>query len=793
MRLGKIAASAVVLAFVMVPLSAAPASAATLDEFLDGLPEDERFWVLDCPGRVGNSTLCTPKMWDDYLDLYAKRLAAGLPVGGAPPSAEVRKMMDDVLADTDIGAGEYDDLLDELEARDEAAKSSVKKPNFTPSTSKPRAFMLNVLGSMLGSAMPTKWQAEQLANQYRYNHSWEGLNAQFGQDPANPNYHGQPDKYDDYVIRKYELDKIGGTNGRPLAPPVTKPKPFIKGLGGVAGGLINITALPIGTMIGNGISHMFGLDVDGLVCQQSQKENDVGKIMLSLFTGVNCGIEEFPPQFLPNTDVDGEGITDGFCISPYISSWANTTGVPGDPECRVTNAHWRQTSADPYELIGVVFLDTAEETSPGFYRLTFNVIQTGTLEGQAFYWGTQIGQVSGVCLNADGTKGTSIRLGGAPATITAADGMKGRVFTNTTACPYGIVVYATNPAGDTGIGGTTGGIMYKTGVPMTEIEWANENPQRYLECRITGDDGQVYTAVSEPYTETEEGIPGAECPALPEGVRAENVTVDQGTATDRSPVYDEDVIEEYAEWWDNYPECRTGACKLDLIRESDGKSCFDLEDACASWFESPTRDTDYQCRYGTHDVDLDECYVYSGIFVPGRIEVGAPYADPLTGEWSGGQANPTDAAEMMNTAPQNPDTYRTCLETGWSATPDPINWVFTPIRCALEWAFVPRTAIVVMEGMKLTDKMDESAPGQLAAMFGGWSITPQMSGCSRHVEYPTAINDGVVTVPVWDVCPGSWAEPVGIVSRVILNASATVLAIIALRRAVAGMVDYSGV
>lgn len=623
-------------------------------------------------------------------------------------------------------------------------------PIGTPKGSNPRQFMLNVLGSMLGPLAPESWKREQIAYTQRYNHGWETLEKQFGTDPANPDYMGSPDSYNDYVIRKQEQSLKGGTSGGKMKAPATKPAKFVKTVGGVAGA---ITAAQVGFSIGEGISDLFGLDIMGGICEPNFE--DFG--MIAALTSTDCTDFWNPDaSFDPNVDA--------------------TSGVVGSTVCNPSNA------AQCFTLVGeTVQSPFASVTNERNY--CFNLV--GTSSAPVGFFTVRPG-------GASGWENTTLSTSGAGAGLLFCTGAR-------SAAPYLVPAV---PGANSGVNVYWGPrdqfavTQYRWGTvgPATPVVTGSADPERTLTCTIEGDDGHTYTAESEPFKESDGAIAPPECPPLPDGVAPTNVKVTESSPTGPHTLADQDVTDEYLDWWDSYPECRTGACKLDLIdltNPSYPVSCFDLDDSCEDWFTSPSKVDDYECHYGIHTVELSECNVYSGVFKSERLAVGAPYSDPMTGTWSGGQNAPNPDEQALGQTIQDPAVARACR--GMDAIGfDPVAWVMRPIQCALEWAFVPRTTVVQMSGAQLSEAFNERAPGQLATLIGSWSFNPTMSGCRRTYTYDPGFGKPPVEMEAWNVCPGSPLEPVAVISRWVILLGVIVLVAVSLRRSVAGTVDYKG-
>ena len=729
MRIPRILAGALALGLAvgLAPVGAASAASAAgpgdlSDAALLGLHA-----ALGCEMRLmypGTFTKCGGAEWDEYLDVQNEMKRRNLPLRVQPPIAATYDVFMDPQhpEDFDYFAEEFseydwayeDGMMDDDEWLEREAKKAKKPTNpFKPSTSKPREFMINTLGSVLGESMPDKWRAEQLANQHRYNHSWEGLRAQFGQDPANPNYMGQPDSYDDYVLKRTELEEHGGTNGRKNTAPATKTSTFRKGVAGVGGGLAAIMGLPFAFSIGNGVTNLVGIDSQGAVCS-SVGDDAVGDLV-ALITGNDCSaFWDFVPSYDPNTDaVPGVSwgslcASNGFCYE-YVGTFiyvdkGATRWTTYQTTC------FTGTGTKPSPVVEQFFV----EWGPAPAGIPNNTYIQGYLPGQVTSENARppadFGARAAACAAAGGGYAFSVGVGtnGVAGTEWPARGL-----------PVAMGWGATAATAD-------------MEAPIIE----SGDPDRALVCTIEGSDGHTYTqTTAATYNEGSGGMIAPECPSLPDGVRPNSVGVSDSLGNE---LMDEDVTDAYAHWWDEYPECREGACKLDLVQlgGSYPVSCFDLENTCADWFSDPDKVDKYECHYGIHTVELAECNVYSGVFQKGRIAIGAPYSDPTTGEWSGGQSSPAEAAEQMNAGVQDPDAYRTCLESGWAEF-NPVEWIFTPMRCALEWAFVPRPAVVNLEGYQMTRAWEESPPGVIIGELSGWDFSIDASGCEGFtIELP---------------------------------------------------------
>jgi len=331
-------------------------------------------------------------------------------------------------------------------------------------------------------------------------------------------------------------------------------------------------------------------------------------------------------------------------------------------------------------------------------------------------------------------------------------------------------------------------------VPTTDVDvpGMEQGEDRVLECEITLDDGSVIRSKGANYGKDVKTLPAPECPNVPEGRVAKDVEIREKKPADPpgtgTSVSKESTTPEYQDWATKFPECGTGACKLDLIQKPKA-SCFDLEYACENWFEDAQREQKYECRYGVKTVELKECYVYSGLFKPGRVDTGSPYTDPETGIWSGGRNSPGEDRDAFGRSVQNPEATRECNKTNGSGGFDPIRFIMRPVQCALEWAFVPREAVVKAELAGGDKAWEKKPPKVIATAVSGFALTPAVSGCSRPM---TMFAGGMfeMQVEAWNFCPGTPGAMIATASRLATTAAMVALVVIVVRRQIAGMVGY---
>lgn len=640
-------------------------------------------------------------------------------------------------------------------------------PALGGSSSPARQFKINVLGKILGKAAPTSWQREQLANSNRYNQAWETLEAMYGTS-ANNGYSGPPDSYEDYVIRKKEIETTGkitvkgpgGTtttqgSGKTFTAPATGPNKLVKGAAGTA---TAISGVAFGLQLGNGAADLglslFGMTKEGLVC--AEDVSDGIKTWASLVNGVDCDALAAPSEFIPNTDADTGTTTKLDICDPQGFCWSFTGQASGPAYFnQFVTAHsfcFSGNGAGAQNQMSVLYLGNTQ--SGERVRQLSNIVTTGT------------GQYS-VC------------PGGGGAAITT----------------YGDEYQQVNPEILCAIQ-SNGRSCDEPGSVKPEVIEGSANPERTIVCTIVGTDGKTYSAESAAYTEEDGSIAAPECPSLPDGVAPASGSLEQknqetGATTELAPI---DVNQEFLDWWKDNPECRTGACAQELYKIENGQKvdCFENTAKCADWFEDPNREQNYECWYNDKKVEQSNCYVYSGMFKPGRLAAGTPYSDPLTGVWSGGQNTTAVDQKAYGMPVADPNSMRSCIREVGAA--NPIEWVMVPVQCALQWAFVPRPAPMMVNASALTESWNKTTFGKLGAYVGSLKINTEVTGCGGiPLDLPFLYERGVPQLSFGAACPGTMTGTIAAIIKVVLTALITWAGIVAISRHVAGVINYRGI
>jgi hypothetical protein len=242
-----------------------------------------------------------------------------------------------------------------------------------------------------------------------------------------------------------------------------------------------------------------------------------------------------------------------------------------------------------------------------------------------------------------------------------------------------------------------------------------------------------------------------------------------------------------------YPDCYDGSqtCTLDL-RAAQGTTttaCLTAGNgACAGWWADTAQGTQtttatgvqYECSYGPYPVDLARCSVYRQAFEVGTKAgtITDPGGDPIPrGE---GSTSPNSTVPVPVGGEGG-----SCMDT-WMDDLNPIDWVLTPVKCALQWAFVPRPEVATEVQTRMKDAWTKTIVGRLPVVVADAVVIPDGgTGCSGplvdipihfgsvNVDYSgyplSACDEPMATLAGWARLIGSalliWATGLGIIRR----------------------------
>lgn len=192
-----------------------------------------------------------------------------------------------------------------------------------------------------------------------------------------------------------------------------------------------------------------------------------------------------------------------------------------------------------------------------------------------------------------------------------------------------------------------------------------------------------------------------------------------------------------------YAECVTSGAGCTLSVWVDGVKCSYGVDECDTWWlRSESDPARVQCRWGIYTVAADNCAAlryafytpYGAVSDPTRpprnapVPAVSPQGDPwpqneplpfpepnpepsssssptagVPGFPMNGQ-NPAPGSNSVPSPGPNPgDDPENCWAAMW--TWNPLDWVFTPVKCALVWGFVPRDSVFNQRGEEIRDNV----------------------------------------------------------------------------------------
>lgn len=519
--------------------------------------------------------------------------------------------------------------------------------------------------------------------------------------------------------------------------PATKTNPLQKLGAGVGGVLGAVSTFSLGTMIGATGLDLFGFDREGAVCSST---SGAGQVFVTLLTATDCtAFNEFNEEFVANF-----GVTPGWTGGPQL---CHTSGA-----CVQLISRYAVTSGGG-QFILHCFATTGVSTAISIYA---NLSARSGVTGVPLQRMTSEPQDYRTCGSVSAGTRTGLTWGANQGTNSQGEILSWG-FTQQTAT-----------AAQTGM--------------------TSSNPLRTLKCTVASTTGQQFVGTSAPYAEADGVLPTPNCPDLPPGMDLDRVTVDEVLGDTSTRLWDEQTTDEYQHVQQLAPECAQGTCMLDL-RTATG-SCFQTPAACLDWFADPNKDTKYSCHYGQHLVDLAECTLYAPTFKPEAKTSGDTLGDPQTGQSHPAPAGAAPGVDRstFGTTVQNPSAERQCFPTGWAVL-NPVEWVTKPVQCALEWAFVPRPAVVNSAFSGVQAKWATTTAAQLGAAISGWAFSAP-SGCHG------------ITVDVWflgppfqimQACPGDLLATMAQWTRFFCNIGFAVYGVVAVTRNVARIFEFPGI
>lgn len=489
----------------------------------------------------------------------------------------------------------------------------------------------------------------------------------------------------------------------------------------------------VGMLLGNVGSRMMGFK-DSQVCEQ---RNGALTLISSITNGVSvsgCGAWEKASTYTPNQDASA-----GYTMAPVCTTDGNY--------CFQLTGETKMMQAPSNQLAVTCTTKTGNQNYTDTQSMSVRY-SDGTTSGNNNY---APGAVSYSCASPSWTMWTS-HASGVPKVIT--------------------------------------GLKFYSATTFTPVTIQTANPNRTTKSVIKYADGtSTISPSSDQFTENDPTFNPSPLPPVPATKIPTEIEVWETTeGAPDSLLSRQPTTPEYQKLRQDYPECAAGTCMLDLEKIGVG-SCMVNAAACADWFKDPARADTYTCKYAGKVVAFAECNAYSTTFQPAAKENGTTIANPETGE-SVGQVAPTFQSNPAFDPESGP---RNCFPTGWGVF-NPLAWVYQPVRCATEWAFVPGKAKMDAANGRINAAVAGSALGSAGAVLGTIGAAGIVAGGCEGIPWAFSVESVgfEVDANILASCPGDPLHDVSVQIRAILVALLWTIAVLAWIRYLATIFGYTG-
>lgn len=272
-------------------------------------------------------------------------------------------------------------------------------------------------------------------------------------------------------------------------------------------------------------------------------------------------------------------------------------------------------------------------------------------------------------------------------------------------------------------------------VASAPVQQTTGNPMRTPSCLISWKDGTTTTGTGTRYSETAgiplsapglgcksawDAKPGAGREVMPDRIGVDS-TVDGGAKTQIAdqPVPEMGDAGKIA----LDPSLGNGrGLVLEKVENNQRLSCMNWEADCAQWWTTTSQGTTegpYRCTFGGAPLSIGECGPYRHTF---DTKTNTPtITDPATGTQTPWEAKPSTGNSLNPGTGPGTTPAQSCFDTGWASVANPVDWVLVPVKCALVWAFVPRTQVVATTTAGVAGAWNASTPGLFAAKIAAVS------------------------------------------------------------------------
>lgn len=315
--------------------------------------------------------------------------------------------------------------------------------------------------------------------------------------------------------------------------------------------------------------------------------------------------------------------------------------------------------------------------------------------------------------------------------------------------------------------------------------------------------GHSFTCTTAPFKETEPSAPAPCSPVVPEWeietertteiVPVKELPTYVPTTSPSKEIQKITTPQPLRDWEEDFPDCQERVCKLFLMTILDDGTelnCMDDPSKCADWSTRADKATKFKCYYDGIAVALAECGKYARLFQPGALEAGTAY--PAPGGATPGQQTSTSPGPATSPGDEPADATkpRECWPTGWGLL-NPFEWVYKPVRCVVEWAFVPRESKIREGVSRIRDGWGLTSIQQVTVLLEALiDAMPDDGGCGG-IPFAYDMRGVHVEYQLLNSCDGPLA-PAAAVTKSILTGAIIFAAVMAATRYIGSIFGFVG-
>lgn len=282
-----------------------------------------------------------------------------------------------------------------------------------------------------------------------------------------------------------------------------------------------------------------------------------------------------------------------------------------------------------------------------------------------------------------------------------------------------------------------------TGAIVSTMASPTSNPNRSLDCRLGWPDGTTTTGSGGTYTEGDGMRPESIDRACREAFVSKPghgpgllpSTIDIGSTREDTGARTELATQDVPDFTESERKGLTAGngtgLVLSKVVNGVADSCMTWAADCTGWWAESNQGTNqdtYRCTYNGEAVGLAECGIYRNTFDT-RTQ-NPTITDPDTGESVQWGSSPRGNNSTSPGGAGDVGPGQQCMDE-WSSAPNPIEWVFHPIKCALVWAFVPRASVTDNFRDGIGSAWNNSTVGAMAVSLSGLpAIFSTEAGCA---------------------------------------------------------------